>query len=169
MKTVVLGEQPLITEWLERRRVLGQDRYDEVWEGSYHVAPNARHEHGVAALQIMIELEQDARRQGLISTGPFNLGEGEDDYRVPDGGWTRGTPQGLYVPTAEAVLEVLSPDDETYGKVDFYFRRGVREVLIAHPTERWVRCYTTPDGVQLDLSQVIGRDMRSLASQVRWP
>ena len=46
-RTVLLGEPPnVLAEWLERRRALGQDRFDEVWEGDYHVSPEARASHG---------------------------------------------------------------------------------------------------------------------------
>lgn len=169
MTTVVRGDHPEITEWLDRRRALGQDKFDEVWDGSSYVAPNVRHEHGVAAVQIMIALEPDAEREDLISSGPFNLGDDKNDFRVPDGAWTRGKHDGIYVPTAEAVLEVLSPGDQTYHKLGFYFRHAVREVLVAHPTERWVHCYSAPDAGRLNTSLVLGRSMTSLSRLVRWP
>jgi hypothetical protein len=35
---------------------------------------------------------------------------------VPDGGYHRGVPSVLYVPTAAIVVEVLSPGDETWLK-----------------------------------------------------
>lgn len=39
---VLLGDPPPEVEaYLARRRELGQDLYDEVWEGTYHVAPAA--------------------------------------------------------------------------------------------------------------------------------
>lgn len=42
MRSVVLGERPPeLEEFLERRRALGQDGYDEVWEGEHHAAPGA--------------------------------------------------------------------------------------------------------------------------------
>ncbi len=40
MKTVVVGPRPAELEELVRRRhELGQDLFDEVWEGTYHMAP----------------------------------------------------------------------------------------------------------------------------------
>ena len=46
MKTLVLGPLPAeIERFVERRKALGQDTYDEVWEGTYHMSPAARGTH----------------------------------------------------------------------------------------------------------------------------
>lgn len=53
MATLVLGPTPPeLTGFLERRRSMGQDRFDEVWEGVYHVAPAPNAWHGYAALRV---------------------------------------------------------------------------------------------------------------------
>jgi hypothetical protein len=50
VKTVVLGPRPRELEGLiQRRRALGIDAFDEVWEGSYHAAP-AHPAHGYVEL-----------------------------------------------------------------------------------------------------------------------
>lgn len=47
MSTLVLGERPPeLEQLLAGRRTLGQDLFDEVWEGSYHVAPAPSFSHG---------------------------------------------------------------------------------------------------------------------------
>ncbi|MBA3619672.1 MAG: Uma2 family endonuclease [Acidothermales bacterium] len=127
MKTVVLGERPRqLEEWLARRRELGQDRFDEVWEGEYHAAPAPQPRHGYLAAQLVRRLGERADAAGLVGTGAFNLGE-PDDYRVPDHGYHHELPTATYVPTAAVVVEVVSPDDETYEKVRLLRRaRGRR-------------------------------------------
>ena len=65
----------------------------------------------------------------MISTAAFNLGQ-PDDFRVPDGGIHRALPTTVYVPTAAAVIEIESPDDETWDKFGFYAERAVDEVLV---------------------------------------
>jgi len=46
MRTVVVGERPReLAEWIERRRSLGQDLFDEVWDEEYHVVPGPSAEH----------------------------------------------------------------------------------------------------------------------------
>ena len=62
-----------------------------------------------------------------------------DDYRA-HGGYHAGTPSDVWVPTACIVVEVLSPDDETFQKFDFYFAEGVQELVVADPASwslRW--------------------------------
>jgi hypothetical protein len=54
----------------------------------------------------------------------FNLGEPED-YRVPYGGLFRPGPDEVYVPTAALVVEIISPDDNTWEKLGFYAAHGV--------------------------------------------
>ena len=43
--TFVMDPPPIVEDWLAQRHALGQDLYDEVWEGEYHVAaaPTGRH------------------------------------------------------------------------------------------------------------------------------
>ena len=96
---------------------------------------------------------------------------------MPDAGWFRASPNSLYVPTAAAVLEVLSPDDETFRKLTFYLARGVEEVLVAHPTERWIRCWaatglpgaTERSWTEVEESALFGTTMQALVAEVSWP
>ena len=76
-----------------------------------------------------------ARAAGLTGTGPFNLGSPED-YRVPGRGYHRGRPTGTWVPTAAIVVEIVSPDDETYEKFGFYAAHEVEELIVADPSGR---------------------------------
>jgi hypothetical protein len=45
---------------------------------------------------------------------------------------------GLWHPTAALVIEILSPADETIGKLPFYAAHAVDEILIVDPTKREV-------------------------------
>jgi Uma2 family endonuclease len=47
---------------------------------------------------------------------------------------------------AEVVVELLSPGDETYDKLDFYADLGVGEVLVVHPAERTVELFVLRGG-----------------------
>ena len=139
-KTVVLGSPPELTEWLARRRALGQDRLDEMWEGEYHVAPAPRFEHGQLVAHVLLLLTPRARAAGLIATAEFNLGTSPQSYRVPDAGFHAERPAAdtVFVPTAAIVVEVLSPHDETPDKLPYYAQRGVREVVVVDPERRRV-------------------------------
>lgn len=171
MRTVVVGERPAELEALIRRRQeLGQDGFDEVWEGDYHVAPNAHSDHGIVAAEVTSVLRPRARSVGLVTSGPFNLGE-PSDFRVPDGGFHCTRPGSLYVPEALIVLEVLSPDDETFRKFGFFARHGVQEVLVASPRERTVRCWVRDgDGFEESAaSALLGVTTDALVDEVDWP
>jgi hypothetical protein len=170
VKTVVLGPRPPeLDAFLERRRALGQDLYDEVWAGDYHVVPEplpsqAYVEHQLAGLLGPHELEAE-----LVATGPFNLGA-PDDYRVPDRGLHRGLPTTTFVPTAAVVIEIVSPDDETWDKIDFYNGRSVDELLIADPGQRlvtWLRL----EGrryAERESSVLLGLSSAELAAKIEW-
>jgi hypothetical protein len=116
MPTLVRDPQPAeFRTLLERRRRLGQDLFDEVWEGvlDMNPAPSGRHAR-IEALLLAI-LEGPAAAAGLTVVGRFNLGEDEHDYRVPDGGLHRDFTDRVFYSTAALVIEVVSPGDESWG------------------------------------------------------
>ncbi len=146
MSTIFLGERPpAIDDWLVERQRLGQDRYDELWEGSYHVVPGPPMDHAGVDADLMSVLGARARAGGLLPTTAFTLG-GPQDYRVPDGGLYRARSSAVYVETAAAVVEVLSPGDETCVKFAFYAAHGVEEIVVADPSTRTVRVWQLRDG-----------------------
>ncbi len=123
-----------VQEMLERRKRLGQDRKDEVWEGVLHMVPAPAHKHGSLAQQLAELLGPAARAAGLEPMiAEFNLGDSKEDFRVPDGGLHRPGAAEMWHPTAALVLEILSPGDETWEKLPFYAAHGVEEVLIVDP------------------------------------
>jgi hypothetical protein len=80
---------------LDGRRRSGLDRFDEVWEGVYHIVPGPCGAHGLVEWQLARLLGQLAEQAGLHAGGQFNLGESEEDFRVPDGGLHRTPPSGV--------------------------------------------------------------------------
>jgi Uma2 family endonuclease len=171
MRTVVLGQRPrVLDELLTRRHELGQDIFDEVWDGEYHMAPGPSAEHGRVDDELSALLRPLGRATGLVRTGPFNLGR-PDDYRVPDGGLHRGRPRGVYLATAAVVVEVVSPDDETYAKIDFYSARGVEELVVADPQLRMVRIWQLIDGklTETERSGLLGVGAAELTRDIDWP
>src|SRR5512143_2674237 len=113
MTVVVAGHHPEVEKFIDHRRALGLDSCDEMWEGVYHVAPHAHARHGRIESRLAILLAPYAEAAVLEVTGAFNLGLGKDSYRVPDMG-VRAPGDELYMPSAAVVIEILSPDDETF-------------------------------------------------------
>ena len=82
MRTLVLDPVPAEFEaLLERRRRLGIDRFDEVWEGVLHMVPAPHSAHGKLDRRVARLLDAPAQAAGLEASGPVNIGRPED-YRV---------------------------------------------------------------------------------------
>jgi Uma2 family endonuclease len=173
MRTVVLDPPTSgFEELLERRRRSGLDRFDEVWEGVLHMVPAPIGEHADISQQLAEQLGPRARAAGLWATmGEFNLGDSEDDFRVPDGGLHRERLRGVWHHTAALVVEIASPNDESWQKLPFYAAHGVEEVLIVDPAKRSVHWLGLRDGEYepIERSALIDLGPDELAAQIDWP
>lgn len=143
--TELLLRGPAADELIARRRELGIDTYDEMWDGVYHVTPVGSAEH--ADLQAgLIGLLRASHRPGTIGLGPINLGD-ERNYRVPDAAVIDVVHRNLvWVPSALLVGEVLSVDDDTYEKFDHYEAHGVQEILVVDPSRECVEIWVPSEG-----------------------
>ncbi len=131
-------------------------------------APSIRH--GIIQHQVVVLLSLPASRGGLLGTGPFNLGT-PDDFRVPDHGWLRTESSGAWAPTAALVVEIESPDDETWQKLPFYASHSVDEVLIVSAETQsitWLALEGS-DYVEVDRSRLIDSGPIELAEAIEWP
>ena len=171
MPTLVRDPQPAEFEaLLERRRRLGQDLYDEVWDGVLHMNPAPAGRHGQIDRQLALILTPLASPAGLTSTGTVNLGI-EGDYRVPDGGLHREWRDQVWYGTAALVIEIVSQDDETWNKLEFYAAHGVEELLIVDPQERTVSWMGLERGEykHLKRSKLLELGAAELAQRIDWP
>lgn len=171
MRTVVVGPcPPEIEDLLERRRRAGLDLFDEVWEGDYHMAPAPHRRHGQVDFQLTRILGPRADAAGLYGSGPCNIGASAD-YRVPDQAYFSDTRPETYNATAEVVVEIVSPGDESRSKFDFYFTVGVTELIVVDPELRTVECFMRRDNcfVPSGRSDVLSIDAIELTGLVDWP
>jgi Uma2 family endonuclease len=122
------------------RAAAGADRYDEVWEGDYVMAPMPNNEHQflVARLtRILDEVITDSDR-GIVlpGTNVSDRVEGwEHNYRVPDVAvflkTTAAEDHGTFwLGGPDLAIEIVSTDDQTREKFDFYAKVGTRELLV---------------------------------------
>ena len=84
MRAVVLRPSE---DWLEERRRLGHDAFDEVWNGVLHVVPPPSYWHQDVGTKLLVLLVPVAERLGLratYETGVFRVGAEKLDYRQPD-------------------------------------------------------------------------------------
>jgi Uma2 family endonuclease len=101
-----------------------------------------------------------AKSRGLRISSCTGLYQTDDDYRNPDVVVTqpryrtkRGVEGG-----ADFIVEILSPRDESYDKLPFYERFGVREALYVDPGTRRFDFFTRR-GKRL-VKKVPGKDGR---------
>jgi Uma2 family endonuclease len=172
MPTLVLDPPPVeLTALLERRHRLGLDSHDEMWEGVLHVNPGPHGRHHCVQQQLAELLGPMARAAGLIAAiGEFNLGS-EDDYRVPDGALHRPGRDEMYYATAALVVEIVSPEDETWQKLSFYAAHHVDELLIVDPLECIVHWLGLRGGCYepIERSALIDLGPGHLAELIDWP
>ncbi len=132
---------------LERRRELGLDKKDELWDGVWHLvnAPKLWHQRlNLDMGYVLLPLARNRRLEPLLDAGV--IADIKKNFRIPDQVYAR--PDQLIedgVTGAELVVEVRSPGDESYLKLPFYAERGVTEVLIVHQDRRF-ELYRLADG-----------------------
>jgi Uma2 family endonuclease len=170
MPTLILDPLPVeIDELLDRRKQLGLDRADEMWDGVLHVNPTPHGRHGRVLGQLAEIFGPLGRAAGFIPIADFNLGT-KGSYRVPDGGILRPGPDRLYYPTAALVIEIVSPDDETWAKLPFYAAHDVEEVLIVDPKQREVHWLALRGDhyEPIERSVLIDLGREELAERIAW-
>jgi Uma2 family endonuclease len=157
---------------LERRRLLGLDTFDEVWDGVLHiVSPGPSYEHGRIVQALAESLPQLARRAGLEAVlQPVNIGLSGDDFRVPDGGLFQQGTSGTWLTTAALVVEVRSANDESWEKLRFYAAHQVDEVLIIEPDNRAIHWLGLHDDgyAPIERSTLIDLGLADLPSVLGW-
>jgi Uma2 family endonuclease len=123
--------------FLEERRRLGHDTRDEMWEGVLHMVPppRSRHQRLEARLAaVLVPLAETRGWEVMTQAGLYRPGA-ENDWRVPDLVIARRdhiSERGVEC-RAEVVVEIRSPNDETYDKLPFYADVECQEVLVIDP------------------------------------
>jgi Uma2 family endonuclease len=135
---------------LEERHRLGHDRYDEMWEGVVHMNAVPHRDHQVLALSLGTWLFLNWRRYPEQEVFPDrNLALPDswpNDYRIPDLVLSTAErseyDKGTYIEGPPLVcIEIHSPHDEAYEKLEFYARLGVPEVWIIDRDKKDVEIY----------------------------
>jgi hypothetical protein len=126
---------------LKRERALtGADRFDEVWDGVYMMAPLANNEHQWLALEFCLAIRQviSVPGDGMVFPG-CNVSDREEgwkkNYRCPDVAvFLKGNPakdcDTHWFGGPDFAVEIVSPGDRSRDKLGFYAKVGVRELLI---------------------------------------
>jgi Uma2 family endonuclease len=157
--TLLVNDPVLESRLRSEREASGADRYDEVWEGVYTMAPMPSDEHQQIVIGLASILQEIVGWCGLAWVRPgINLSDREEDwehnYRVPDVAVFLKTGSAENCGThwrgpADFLIEITSPDDRTREKLPFYGRIGVVELLIVD-RESWALELHRRQGEQLE-------------------
>jgi Uma2 family endonuclease len=170
---------PGLLEW---RKLTGADKWDEMWEGVLHMPPMPNREHQDLEWAMETYLRQRwAPAHGARVYHGINVaspGGWPKNYRIPDLVLMKpprfGIDRNEYFEGApDIVVEIRSPGDESYEKLEFYARIGVLEVWIINRDGKIPEIYILTAGqyvIQIAgtdgwiLSPVTGIELRSAAS-----
>lgn len=142
------------------REATGADRFDEVWEGMYMMTPmpNIEHQQLVYELAKVLENAIDETPLGImLGVNISDRDEGwKQNYRVPDITICLDDTVVKHCGThlcgaADFLVEVISPDDRSQRKLDFYYKLGVRELL-----------FVDRDPWAIELYRNTGEELRSV-------
>ena len=171
MKAVVLS---VTEEELAQRRLTGIDRFDEMWEGVLHMAPAPSFEHQRMVTEINRFAGGICERRGrgvlVFQINVFNDASPKPDYRIPDLTFIAKGREHIIAHDGtrgggpDAVIEIRSPEDETYEKFPLFAQLGVREVIVIDRDTKRPEVYRLAGSqyiaVQIDaqrtLSEVLG-------------
>ena len=134
---------------LHERKRTGADRWDEMWEGVLHMAaaPNKRHTRLQVQLHNWLDTHwaRPAGNQVDLLVNVASVGGWPHNYRIPD--IVLLTPERIAIDRDEyydgaptVVVEIRSPGDETWDKLEFYAEIGVPEVWVVDRDMRCRRC-----------------------------
>lgn len=140
MISLMINDPQLASELIADRQARQIDRYDEVWEDVYMLAPLGNNEHQTLATELATAIATLVDWQSLGRTlAAANVSDRRNEwtrnYRIPDvlvfkcettaedcGTHWFGGP--------ELAIEIVSPGDRTLEKLDFYGEVGTQELLV---------------------------------------
>lgn len=135
---------------LDQRHRNGLDMLDEMWEGELHMVPPPSGTHQDIVGELFALIRAECRRRGIgrvrVEAGLHDAARFHDSYRTPDLVFVSNVNVAAFedrgvVGTADVVIEVRSPGDETYEKFGFYAARNVREIVVIDRDTRHPEVY----------------------------
>jgi Uma2 family endonuclease len=174
--TAVILDKSLERQIIARRRRLGIDHHDEVWDGVYVMSPPPDVEHSGATNDLATIFTMVIKWAGLgevfSEVGISDRNEGwEKNFRVPDVTvFLKGNPaedcETHWCGGPDFAVEVVSPNDRTRKKIPFYEKVGTRELLVVDRRPWRLTLYRLVDGELRDVGQSTPADPNTLSSSV---
>ena len=173
---LLLTQRDKVRRIIRRRRSLGLDRKDEIWNGRYIVMPDPDNVHQdlVGALLTVLRIVISWAKLGNAYPGG-NISDREDkwtaNYRVPDvtvflndnPAENRNT---HWLGGPDLAVEIVSDNDKSRKKLDFYASVGTRELLIVDRAPWQLELFRLTDGELVSVGKSAVADGNVLTSEV---
>lgn len=172
----LITDPELANEMIARRREMGADRFDEVWDGVYVMSPMADNEHQSLAtdLAAILKAVVEWPGHGKVYAG-INVSDRQRDwrknYRCPD--------VAVYLNGTRAVdrrthwyggldfgIEVVSRNDRSLEKLPFYEKVGTRELLLIDRDPWALTLYRLTEGRLVEAGRSAGTRPTAISSEV---
>lgn len=154
--TIQADDPELKKRLLAERQLSGADRFDEVWDGVYVMAPLADIEHqetaGDLGAVIRVALGWDDAAKVYVGVNVSDQDRTwRKNYRCPDVAvYLAGNPavvrRNHWFGGPDFAVEILSPKDRSRKKLEFYAKVGVRELLLVNRKPWQLELYRLHDG-----------------------
>ncbi len=152
----LIRDREMERQLIARRRRLGQDKFDEVWNGVYVMSPLANDEHQDIAGSLYALFRETVQEPGLgIARPGINVSDRRQDwrqnFRCPDAAvFLNGTSaincDAHWFGGPDFAVEVASPGERVTKKLGFYAAVGTRELLILNRSRWKLSLYRLIDG-----------------------
>ena len=173
---LLLTNRDKVRRIIHRRRRLGLDRKDEVWNGRYIIMPDPDNVHQdlVGSLLTVLRIVISWAKLGNAYPG-CNISDREDkwtsNYRVPDvtvflndnPAENRNT---HWLGGPDLAIEIVSDNDKSRKKLDFYASVGTRELIIVDRAPWQLELFRLTDGELISVGKSSVTDGNVLASGV---
>jgi len=174
--STLIQDEGLARLVIDERRRMGLDRPDEIWEGTYVIMPNPNDEHQDLVGEIDTVLRIVIQHKGLGQVRPgVNISDRLVDwrfnFRCPDvvvflNDTAAECHDTFWYGGPDFAIEIISPNDRTRDKLEFYASVQTRELLVIDRDPWSLELYRLIDG-EMQLAGRCTPDAReSLGSEV---
>jgi Uma2 family endonuclease len=157
---------------LARRRETGADRFDEVWNGVYVMAPLANNQHQFLATRYGVVVSDsrgtDTSTIVLVGANISDRVRGwKKNFRCPDVAvFLPGNPAQdcgtHWCGGPDWALEITSPKERVRQKLKFYAKVGMKELLILDRNPWRLQLYRLQNGKLQSVSKIVPDDQQEI-------